>query len=264
MRNLAEDLAPYYSTFAGAQMIPGVGHFDTTNELADMYSVLATDPEAGVTAALHTYAQENVLAAAYGAGEGPSTYAQIAGQMQHALETGAASAQRSMDAGDVYQANWEKAVEGAKYDTVRATASTIASLAGLKPVNYLIDLASPGLKTAVVGIVDPIAVVDPTEVTDAGNAVPSQTATTLMDSSITVEHIVNGLVTQDPSIVNDPDFAEFRDFNDNGDPYIAVENLNDQAEIIDLLYEQHAVDVESWYTNFNIGMHSGTIAVAGR
>ena len=264
VRNLAEDLAPYYSTFAGAQMIPGVGHFEYTPELAAMYSVLATDPEAGVTAALHTYAQENVLAAAFGAGDGPFTYAQIAGQMQQALQSGTASAQGAMDAGDVYRANWEKAVEGAQYDTVRATASTIASLAGLKPVNYLIDLASPGVKTAVVGIVDPIAVVDPTEVTDPGNAVPSQTAMSLMDSNITVEYIVNGLVTQDPSIVNDPDFAEFRDINDNGDPYIAVENLDDQAEIIDLLFEQYAVDVDRWITHFNAGILSGKIVSAER
>jgi hypothetical protein len=258
VRNLAEDLAPYYSTFAGSQTIPGVAHFDTTNELADMYSVLATDAEAGVTAALHTYAQENVLAAAYGADDAPSTYAQIAGQMQHALENGTASAWHALDTGDVYQANWEAAVESAEYFSATATASTVAGLAGAAPLSYLIDIAGPGLKPAVAGIVDP------TQVTDPGNTVPNQSATTLIESNITVQNIVNGLVTQDPSIVHDPAFAEFRDVNDNGDLYIAVEDLNDQAEIRDVLYEKYGIDVDSWYTNFNTGMHTGTIAVAGR
>ncbi|MHC9297139.1 hypothetical protein ACRCUN_32150 [Mycobacterium sp. LTG2003] len=255
--NLADDLAPYYSTFAGAQAIPDVGHFDTTKQLSDMYSVLASNPDAGVKAAQHTYAQQNVLAAAYGAGDGPSTYAQIAGQMQHALETGTASAQAKMDSGDVYKARWEQAANTASFDSARATAAAVADMAGLKPLKYLIDIAGPALRPSVVGVVDNAAVVNP------DNAVPNQTATTLVDSNTTVESIVNGVAAEDPSIINDPAFAEYRDINDNGDAYINVEDLNDQAEIRDLLYERYGINVESWYTNFNIGMHTGQIAVAG-
>jgi len=256
--NLADDLAPYYSTFAGSESIPNVGHFHTANELADMYSVLSTNPDAGVKAAQATYAQENVLAAMYGAGEGPSTYAQIAGQMQHALEAGTAEAQRSLDQGDVYRANWEKAVEGATWDSSYKAAGAIMSyLPGGSEMKALLDVAGPALKPSIVGIVDPSAVVDP------GNAVPSQTATTLVDSNMTVENIVNGLVSHDPSIVNDPAFAPYRDTNANGETYLNVENLNDQAAIRDVLYSRYGINVDSWYTNYTLGMHTGTIAVAG-
>lgn len=256
--NLADDLAPYYSTFAGAQSIPNVGHFDTANDLADMYSVLATNPDAGVTAAQATYAQQNVLAAMYGSGEGPSTYAQIAGQMQHALESGTASAMQSMDQGDVYKANWEQAVDIATWDSSYKAAGAIMSyLPGGSEIKALIDVAGPALKPSIVGIVDPSAVTDP------GNAVPNQSATTLVDSNMTVENIANGLVSTDPSILNDPDFAPYRDVDDSGDAYLNVENLNDQAAIRDLLYSRYGISVDSWYTNYTLGMHTGTIAVAG-
>jgi hypothetical protein len=256
--NLADDLAPYYSTFAGAQSIPNVGHFNTANELADMYSVLATNPDAGVKAAQATYAQENVLAAMYGSGQGPSTYAQIAGQMQHALESGTASAWKSLDQGDVYKANWEAAVHGATWDSSYKAAGAIMSyLPGGSELKALIDVAGPALKPSIVGIVDPSAVTDP------GNAVPNQSATTLVDSNMTVENIANGLVSKDPSIVNDPAFAPYRDTNASGDPFINVENLNDQAAIRDLLYSRYGINVDSWYTNYTLGMHTGTIAVAG-
>jgi hypothetical protein len=258
MVNLADDLAPYYSTFAGAQSIPNVGHFDTANDLADMYSVLATNPDAGVKAAQATYAQENVLAAMYGSGEGPSTYAQIAGQMQHALENGTASAMKSLDQGDVYKANWEAAVDAATWDSsYKAAGAIINYLPGGSELKALIDVAGPALKPSIVGIVDPSVVTDP------GNAVPNQSATTLVDSNMTVENIANGLVSKDPSIVNDPDFAPYREVNAGGDAYLNVENLNDQAAVRDLLYSRYGIDVDSWYTNFTLGMHTGTIAVAG-
>jgi hypothetical protein len=258
MVNLADDLAPYYSTFAGAQSIPNVGHFDTANDLADMYSVLATNPDAGVKAAQATYAQENVLAAMYGSGEGPSTYAQIAGQMQHALENGTASAMKSLDQGDVYKANWEAAVDAATWDSsYKAAGAIINYLPGGSELKALIDVAGPALKPSIVGIVDPSVVTDP------GNAVPNQSATTLVDSNMTVENIANGVVSKDPSIVNDPDFAPYREVNANGDAYLNVENLNDQAAVRDLLYSRYGIDVDSWYTNFTLGMHTGTIAVAG-
>jgi hypothetical protein len=259
MINLADDLAPYYSTFAGAESIPNVGHFHTANELADMYSVLATNPDAGVKAAQATYAQENVLAAMYGSGEGPSTYAQVAGQMQHALESGTASAWKSLDQGDVYKANWDAAVDAATWDTsYKAAGAIINYLPGGSELKALIDVAGPALKPSIVGIVDPSAVTDP------GNAIPNESATTLVDSNMTVENIANGLVSKDPSIVNDPDFAPYREVNADGDAYLNVENLNDQAAIRDLLYSRHGINVDSWYTNYTLGMHTGTIAVTGR
>ncbi|WP_319446544.1 MULTISPECIES: hypothetical protein [unclassified Mycobacterium] len=258
MINVADDLAPYYSTFAGSESIPNVGHFHTANELADMYSVLATNPDAGVKAAQATYAQENVLAAMYGKGEGPSTYAQVAGQMQHALENGTASAWKSLDQGDVYKANWDAAVNAATWDTsYKAAGAIINYLPGGSEMKALIDVAGPALKPSIVGIVDPSTVTDP------GNAVPNQAATTMVDSNMTVENIANGLVSKDPSLVNDPAFAPYRDVNGDGDAYINVENLNDQAAIRDLLYSRYGINVDSWYTNYSLGMQTGTIAVTG-
>ncbi len=260
IRNLAEDLAPYYSTFAGSQTIPGVGHFDTTNELADMYSVLATDAEAGVAAAQATVAQENLLAAVYGAGDGPSTYAQIAGQMQHALESGTMSAWKALDTGDLYAANWEAAVNKGHFDAGRAALEIAAGrIPGVGTVaEAMIKVGGREFAPHILGIVDPTAVTDP------GNSVPNETATSVVDSNLIVENIVNGLVGQDPSVINDPALDPYVGTNDNGDPYIEVENLDDQAEIRDHLYAYYGIDVDSWYTNFNTGMHNGTIAVAGR
>ena len=259
LKNVANDLAPYYSTFAGSETFPDVGHFETTNDLADMYSVLGSNPDAGVAAAQATYAQQNVLAAEYGAGDGPSTYAQIAGQMQQALQEGMADAQRTLDQGDVYKANWEHAVESAGWDSARASASAVADMAGLKPLKYLIDIAGAGLKPAVLGIVDPGAVVDP------GNAVPSQEAQSLVDTNTTAESIVNGRVALEPALINDPAFQDLREVNpDTGEAYIKVDSLNDQARVRDFLYSHYGIDVESWYNNFNTGMNAGAIAVAGR
>jgi hypothetical protein len=259
--NVADDLAPYYSTFAGSESIPDVGHFNTTNELADMYSVLASNPEAGVAAAQATYAQQNVLASMYGAGDGPAAYAQIAGQMQQAVQEGTAEAQRVLDQGDVYRANWEHAVEGATYDS---SYKAVGAIAGFLPdggsvVKSLIDVAGPALKPSIVGIVDPAAVVDP------GNAVPNQTASTLIDTNTTVEHIVNGRISADPSLVNDPGLRDLRAVDpDTGDAYIDVQDLNDQERVRDFLLSRYGIDVERWYNHFNTGMNAGTVAVAGR
>jgi hypothetical protein len=259
LKNVANDLAPYYSTFAGSESIPDVGHFQTTNDLADMYSVLASNPDAGVAAAQATFAQQNVLAAEYGSGNGPSTYAQIAGQMQQALQEGTADAQRTLDQGDVYKANWEHAVNTAGWDSARAAASSLADIAGMKPLKYLIDIAGQGLKPAVLGIVDPGAVVDP------GNAVPSQQAQSLIDTNTTTEAVVNGRVALEPSILNDPALSGLREVNpDTGESYIKVDSLSDQAKVRDFLYSHYGIDLESWNNNFNTGMNAGQIAVAGR
>jgi hypothetical protein len=126
--SLAEDLSPYFNTIAGSGSIAGVGHFETTNELADMYSVLATNPEAGVQAAIATYAQENALAAVYGGGYAYGTYGQIAGQMQHSLEAGTASAAlKALDAVEVYRADWEQAVNSADYGAARTFVQAVVS-----------------------------------------------------------------------------------------------------------------------------------------
>jgi hypothetical protein len=259
LRHLANDLGPYYSTFAGSEAIPDVGHFQTTNDLADMYSVLASDPDAGVKAAQHTYAQQNVLAAEYGSGEGPSTYAQIAGQMQQALQEGAANAQHTLDQGDIYKANWENAVDVAEWNTARATAASLADAAGLAPLKYLIEIAGQGLRPEVVGVVDPGAVVDP------GNAVPNQHAQSLIDTNTTTESVVNGRAALDPSIVNHPALHDLRVVNPNtGEAYIKVDSLEDQATVRDFLYSHYGIDLESWNNNFNSGMNAGQIVVAGR
>ena len=116
MRNLAQDLAPYYSTFAGAHRFRTSGTSTPPINSPTCIRYWPPTPEAGVTAAQATVAQENALAAVYGTGDGPSTYGQIAGQMQQALEDGTKSAWEALDTGDVYAANWEHAVNIAHFE----------------------------------------------------------------------------------------------------------------------------------------------------
>ena len=110
-----------------------------------------------------------------------------------------------------------------------------------------------------------MGIVDPTEATDPDNCRPNESATSLVSTDHMMDNIVNGLVVKDPSVVNDPAFAPYREIDSNGDPYINVpNNLTDQAAIRDHLYSHYEKDVESWYTNFLAGLHTGTIQVAGR
>jgi hypothetical protein len=255
LKNVADDLAPYYSNFAGSNLVPGVGHFDNTNQLADMYSVLASNPDSGVRAALATYAQQNALSYMYGSGDVPTTYAQIAGQMQHALETGTQTAQTRMDQGDVYQANWEAALNNAGYDAAKGAATTIADVAGVKPLKYAIDMLAPAVKPYVLGIVDPVEAANP------DNGVPNDRATSLVDTNETTEAVAEGLVARDPSIVNDPAFAEFRGTDSEGNPTIEVDNLDEQQAMRDLLYER-GINVSDWRNAYLEGMHNGVIAAA--
>jgi hypothetical protein len=263
LRNLADDLGPYYSTFAGSQTIPGVEHFGQRAELADMYSVLATDPEAGVTAAQATYAQELALAFEYGhgAGDAPYTDALIPGQMQDALENGTAAAAATMDRADVYKANWENAVERAGWDTgviASAVAATAIPGAGVATSN-LIYLAGPSLTTDMVGIVDPGAVIDP------NNSVPNQEAEKVFNPVQIAEHMVNGYVANDPSVVNHPDLKDLKATDPTtGDIYIDVHNNAGQLQnVIDVL-ESRGVRVNDWFNWFNTGTNSGAMVVSQR
>jgi PKD repeat protein len=79
-----------------------------------------------------------------------------------------------------------------------------------------------------------------------------------------VENIVNGLVSNDPSVVNDPDLAPYRRENDQGNTYIDVDGLRSQDAVTRVLYEKYGIDVESWATNYLTGMHTGDITPAGR
>ncbi|OBH39496.1 hypothetical protein A5692_07885 [Mycobacterium sp. E342] len=257
MINLASDLAPYYSTFAGSESIPGVSHFANSGQLANMYSVLATNPTAGVNAAIATFGQENALATAYGSGHAPYTYAQTAGQMQHALEVGTQSAETALNQGDVYKAQWQAAVNGASYDTAyKAAGAVLNYIPEAGPViKSLIDVAGPAIKPDVVGIVNQNAVQNPS------NAIPNEHAANQLDTNTTVQSIVNGLVTKDPSIVNDPAFAPYR-HDDNGNPTIQVSNLSAQAEITKQLYSRYGIDVGQWEYQFDTGMNGGTIIPA--
>jgi hypothetical protein len=256
--NLSNDLAPYYSTFAGSHSVPGVGNFQTTQQLSDMYSVLATNPTAGVNAAAATYAQENILATAYGAGQAPSTYAQVAGQMQHALETGTASAESALNQGDVYRANWDEAVNGATYTSAYKGAGAVLSYIPLvgPTANNLINVTAPGVEPYVTGIVDQNAVLNP------NNALANQSATNMLSSDLTVQNIANGVLIKDPSIINDPALAPYRATTD-GHIYIKVDNLDAQANISDLLYSRYGINVQNWEDQFDYGMNSGTIATTG-
>lgn len=255
--NLADDLAPYYSTFAGSESIPGVSHFANSSQLANMYSVLATNPTAGVHAAIATFGQENALATAYGSGHAPYTYAQTAGQMQHALETGTQSAETALNQGDVFKAQWQNAVNGASYDTAYKSAGAVLNyIPEAGPViKSLIDAAAPSIKPDVVGIVNQNAVINPS------NAIPNEHAANQLDTNTTVQSIVNGLVTKDPSIVNDPAFAPYR-HDQNGNPTIQVNNLSAQAAITKQLYSRYGIDVGQWEYQFDTGMNGGTIIPA--
>ena len=258
MINLANDLAPYYSTFAGSESIPGVGHFENSNQLAAMYSVLASDPTAGVDAAVATWGQQNAMATAYGAGKAPYTYAQIAGQMQHALETGTASAQTALNQGDTYRANWEEAVKGAQYDTAYKAAGFVLGFvpgAG-KTIKDLLNVIGPALKPDIVGIVDPSAVTNPS------NGIPYAHATNQLDTNTTVQDMVNGLAVKDPAIVNDPALAPYRHTDADGNPSITVNSLTAQEKISDLLRSHYGLDVQQWEYQFDTGMNGGTIVPA--
>lgn len=258
MINLANDLAPYYSTFAGSESIPGVGHFENSNRLAAMYSVLATNPTAGVDAAVATWGQENAMATAYGAGHAPYTYAQIAGQLQHALETGTASAETALNQGDTYKANWEKAVQGAEYDTAyKAAGWAVGYVPGVgKELSTAINVVAPALKPDVIGIVDPRAVAHPS------NDIPYQHAVNQLDTNTTVQDIVNGLAIKDPSIVTEPAFAPYRHTDAHGNPSIMVDNLTAQGTVSDLLRSRYGLDVQQWEYQFDTGMNGGTIVSA--
>jgi hypothetical protein len=258
MINLANDLAPYYSTFAGSESIPGVGHFENSSQLAAMYSVLATDPTAGVDAAVATWGQQNAMATAYGAGHAPYTYAQSAGQMQHALETGTASAQTALNQGDAYRANWKEAVEGAQYDTAyKAAGAVLGYVPGAGgTIKDLLNVVGPALKPDIVGIVDPSAVTNPS------NGIPYQHAANQLDTNATVQDIVNGLAIKDPSVVNDPAFAPYRRPDARGNPTIRVDDLTAQAAISDRLMSRYGLDVQRWEYQFDTGMNGGTIVPA--
>lgn len=253
MRNLADDLAPYYSTFAGAEIIPGVDHFDQKSELANMYAVLASDPEAGVTAATHTYAQENALAAQYGAGDAVSTHGQLAGQMHSALVEGTADAKAMMDKNDIYDAQWQHAVDSANFDTAKSVATTAFDAAGMKPLKWATDIIAPHARLELLGIVDQAAVVDP------NNGRPNEAATSQVDSDVTLQNVLNGLQTDNPSVVNDPVLADLRETDANGDPHLVVNGLDEQEVLKRQLKDVYGIDVGEWTKEFYIGSQAGVL-----
>ncbi|MGV0772921.1 TPR repeat region-containing protein [Mycobacterium syngnathidarum] len=262
IRHLADDLAPYYSTFAGSEAIPGVDHFTQKGELAALYAVLASDPQAGVTAAVHTYAEENVLAAEYGRGERPSTHGQIAGQMHSALVEGTADAKTAMDKNDIYDAQWRQAVESANYDMAKsaATAAFDASTnepvkwAGGKPMKWLTDIVAPQAKLELLGIVDQATAVNP------DNSKPNDAATSMVDSDVTMQNIVNGLLAKDPAVVNDSVLAPLRVTDPvTGDIQLKVDGLDNQQVLKDRLYSAYGIDVDQWGVEYNWGTWAGNL-----
>lgn len=253
MRSLADDLAPYYSTFAGAETIPGVDNFDEKSQLADMYAVLASDPEAGAKAATHTYAQENALAAEYGSGEAASTYAQIAGQMHSALVDGTADAKASMDRNDIYNAQYEYALNSANFDTAKSVATTAFDAAGLKAGKWAVDIIAPHAKLELMGIVDQQAAMDP------NNGRPNDVATGQVDSDVTVQNMLNGLQTEDPSVIDDPAFADLRETDANGEVRLVVNGLDDQQAVKERLRDHYGIDITEWENEYDRGARAGQI-----
>ncbi len=253
MRNLADDLAPYYSTFAGAETIPGVHHFEQKSQLANMYAVLASDPEAGVKAASYTYAQENALAAQYGSGNGVSTYGQLAGQMHSALVDGTLDAKTTMGQNDVYNAQWQYAVNSANFDTAKSVATTAFDAAGMKPAKWAVDIIAPQAKLALMGIVDQQAVTNPQ------NGVPYQHATNEVDSSVTMQNVLNGLESKDPAVVNDPALASLRETEPDGDVRLVVQGLTEQELLKDRLKAAYGIDLEQWTNEYDVGARAGVI-----
>ncbi len=258
IRGLANDLAPYYSTLAGSQSIPDVGHFTNVSDLARMYSVLASDPTAGVSAAQATIAQELALAQSYGSG-GPAEFAQVAGQMQHALEAGTERAMTSLNQGDIYRANWEAAVDAAQWDTAKAAGSVIlGEIPGADALKKLIDVASPGLKLGELGIVDPSQVTDPT------NSAAHDTATSILNSNHVTQSIISGLLARDPPILNNPAWAESKLLSADG-THIQIDSATDQGRAAEILGPQYGLSPERWLTQSTIGhVNNGELIVAGR
>lgn len=251
VRSLADDLAPYYSTFAGAETIPGVDHFDKKSELADMYAVLASDPEAGVRAAGHTYAQENALAAQYGS-DGTGTYGQLAGQMHSALVDGTLDAKTSMGQNDVYNAQWQHAVNSANFDTAKSIATTAFDATGNKLGKWAVDIIAPQVKLEMLGIVDQQAVVDPK------NGLPHQYATSQVDSDVTLQNTLNGMQTEHPDMVNAPELKELRETDANGDVRLVVNGLDDQ-EALENYMKSQGLDMTRWTNHYDIGLRAGEI-----
>lgn len=258
IQGLAEDLSPYYSSLAGSQSIPGVEHFTNVSDLARMYSVLASDPTAGVSAAQATVAQELALAQSYGAG-GPAEYAQIAGQMQHALEVGTEKAMTSLNQADIYRANWDAAMDAAKWDTAKAAGTIVlGEIPGADALKKLIDIASPGLKLGDLGIVDPTQVTDPT------NSAAHDTATSILNSNHVTQSVIDGLLARDPSIINNPAWAENGLLSDDG-THIQIDSLTAQKNAAEILGPQYGLSPERWLTQSTIGqVNNGELVVAGR
>jgi hypothetical protein len=259
LRNLADDLAPYYSTFAGSDSIPGVGHFDSKGELANMYAVLATDPEAGVTAAQATYAQELALAYAYGHSDGamPATEALIPAQMQYALETGTADAAQTLDEKDDYEARWKEAADKADW---AAGQKAVSSIVGLIPGGGALNAAinvGDALTPDVANIVDPAAERDPT------NNDAYQESRRVFNQHTIAEHMLNGQAAIDPTILNDPLSRELKATDPwLGETYFDMRDESGDLETGDLadakkLLESRGVPVEDWFAEFNTSMHDG-------
>ncbi|KHO22100.1 hypothetical protein QQ25_16840 [Mycolicibacterium setense] len=264
IRHLADDLAPYYSTFAGSEAIPGVDHFTDKKDLAAMYAVLASDPQAGGAAAVHTYVQENALAAQYGSGERPSTHGQIAGQMHSALVEGTLEAKTAMDKNDIYDAQWRLAVDTANFDTAKSVATAAFDAAGNKPLKWLTDIFAPQAKLEQLGIVDQAEVVNP------DNGKPHEVATSIVDSDVTMQNVLNGLLAKDPSVVNDPVLAPLRVTDPvTGDiqlkvdqpkaDQLKVDGLDDQQVLKDHLYSAYGINVDQWGVEFNWGTWAGSL-----
>jgi hypothetical protein len=77
-----------------------------------------------------------------------------------------------------------------------------------------------------------------------------------------LENIVAGLAVKDPSIINDPEWAQYRAIDAKVNPYIDVKTVDDKEEIGALLESRYGINVRDWFDNFNDGMNDGKFTPA--
>lgn len=158
-----------------------------------------------------------------------------------------------MGQNDVYNAQWQYAVNSANFDTAKSVATTAFDAAGMKPAKWAVDIIAAQAKLALMGIVDQQAVTNPQ------NGVPYQHANNEVDSSVTMQNMLNGLESKDPAVVNDPALASLRETEPDGDVRLVVQGLTEQELLKDRLKAAYGIDLEQWTNEYDVGARAGVI-----
>ena len=79
-----------------------------------------------------------------------------------------------------------------------------------------------------------------------------------MNTDEGLQSVVDGLVSRDPSIVDDPAFVELRETDAQGNVHLIVDGLNDQA-LVEELDDHYDLDIGQWQQQFDNGARPGQI-----